>query len=184
MTVSWQNRAPPPCGRDEEAAAAGRKTAAQRGARERWAPSPVHRGGVMASAGEGVTGRRPGAGCAGSRPTLPPEASGLPSPTCRTAARVRPRPNLGARSATPPREQPGEGAGSPAGGLEAQSRGPACWCVLSPCKENEVALTYNVVLTTAAQQSGSVIHTYIYIYTYIYTPSFSYCFPVWLMTGY
>ena len=36
-------------------------------------------------------------------------------------------------------------------------------------KKNEVALTYNVVLTTAVQQSGSVLHIYTYIYIYIYT---------------
>lgn len=44
-------------------------------------------------------------------------------------------------------------------------------------KKHEVALTYNVVLTTAVQQSGSVIHTY------IYTTSFPYSFSVWLIIG-
>lgn len=47
MAVDWQNRSPLPGGRDEEATAEGRKTVAQAGARERWAPeSPggtVHR---------------------------------------------------------------------------------------------------------------------------------------------
>ena len=40
----------------------------------------------------------------------------------------------------------------------------------------EVQLIYNAVLNFALQQSDSVIHKYVY--------SFSYSFPLWLITGY
>lgn len=72
MTVGWQNRSPLPGGREKEPAATGQKTVAQRRAQNARPESgsgvggTVHVGGVTANAGEGLTRRRPGAGCASS----------------------------------------------------------------------------------------------------------------------
>ena len=70
-------------------------------------------------------------------PLYPQRRPASPCPHAGEQPRVRAWPDLGARSTTPPRERPGEGAGSPTGGLGAQSQGPACWCVLSPLKKKK-----------------------------------------------
>lgn len=164
MTVGWQNRSPLPGGCEEEAAAVGPKAAAQRGARNAR-PESGSRGdrpcGQCDSKRWGGVDRKAAWGRLCQLPPAPhftPEASGLPSPMCRTAAACSSPAKPEGTIRHPRRE---EGAGLIPQRVESQSQEPRLLVLSSPIfKKLQVELTYNVVLTTAVQLSGSVIRTH------------------------
>lgn len=123
-------------------------------------------GGVTANAGEGLTGRRPGAGCAGSPHTpLYPRGVWPPLAHVQDGRHVFiPGQTWGHRLPPPPPERPGEGAGLTRRRVESHSQEPRLLVLSSPIfKTLLVELTYSAVLMAAVQQSGSVIHTHMYL---------------------